>query len=337
MSTDPFRQIVDHLTEVIWMLEADLESVVYVNPAYESVVGVTPDCDPAAVIHPDNEREAREWLADIEADIADGDPKAEYVLQVNVGDGETERWLETVGVPVFDDEEMIGLAGISSDVTEYVERERQLEEQVERLDQFASMVSHDLRNPLSVALSHLELMRAGNESASVETAIDALERIETITDELLDLAQGNGEIGERERVSLAEVSQGAWENVDTRSATMDVDPAVTAEADPAKLRTLFENLFRNAVGHGGDNVTVTVGPLEDVDGFFVADDGPGIDPSDHERVFDHGYSTGYGGTGVGLTIVERIATAHGWGVSLIESENGGARFEFRDREPEGDL
>ncbi|WP_169051799.1 sensor histidine kinase [Halorhabdus amylolytica] len=111
---------------------------------------------------------------------------------------------------------------------------------------------------------------------------------------------------------------------------------MTADADPAKLRTLFENLFRNAVGHGGDNVTVTVGPLEDVDGFFVADDGPGIDPSDHERVFDHGYSTGYGGTGVGLTIVERIATAHGWDISLIESENGGARFEFRDREPEAD-
>ncbi|WP_136688402.1 histidine kinase dimerization/phospho-acceptor domain-containing protein [Halorhabdus amylolytica] len=208
MSTDPFRQIVDHLTEVIWMLEADLESVVYVNPAYESVVGVTPECDPAAVIHPDNEREAREWLAEIRADIADGNPKREYVLQVNVGDGETERWLETVGVPIVEDGEMVGLAGISSDVTEYVERERQLEEQVERLDQFASMVSHDLRNPLSVALSHLELMRAGNESASVETAIDALERIETITDELLDLAQGNGETGERERVSLTEVSRG---------------------------------------------------------------------------------------------------------------------------------
>ncbi|WP_167879993.1 PAS domain-containing sensor histidine kinase [Halorhabdus rudnickae] len=335
MQRDPFRQIVDHLTEVIWMLDADLEGIVYVNPAYESVVGVSPDCDPAAVIHPENTTAAREWLTAIRNDVAAGDPDREYVLEVTVGEGDDERHLETVGVPVFDDGGVVGLAGISSDVTEFVERERQLEEQVERLDQFASMVSHDLRNPLSVALSHLELMRAGNESASVETAIDALERIETITDELLDLAQGNGETGESERVSLAEASRHVWENVDTRSATLDVDPAATVDADPAKLRTLFENLFRNAVGHGGDHVTVTVGPLAE-GGFFVADDGPGIDPDDHERVFEHGFSTGYSGTGVGLTIVDRIATAHGWDVSVTESDGGGARFEFHDRDLSAD-
>ncbi|MFB6201360.1 MAG: PAS domain S-box protein [Halorhabdus sp.] len=220
MMGDPYRQIVDHLTEVIWMLDGDLDSVVYVNPAYESVVGATPECDPATVIHPDNEREAREWLAEIRADIADGDLEREYVLQVNGDDGQTERWLETVGVPVFDDGEVLGLADISSDVTEYVERERQLEAQVERLDQFASMVSHDLRYPLSVAMSHLEVLAVGNESASIETAIETVAHIETITGELLELAQGSLEIGEREAVSLAEVSWEAWEHIDSRSAPL---------------------------------------------------------------------------------------------------------------------
>ena len=326
--SDPFRQLVDNLTEVIWMLDGDLESLVYVNPAYESVVGLPPDCDPASVIHPDNQSDAREWLAEIKRDVDTGDPQTEYVLQVEISDEDGERWLETIGVPIVEDGDVVGLAGLSSDVTEYVERERQLQSQVERLDQFATMVSHDLRNPLSIALSHLELLRTGNESGSVETAIDALERIESITDELLDLAQGDGDIDEREELSLAEVSREAWENIDIRSATLETDPSARVVANPNKLRTLFENLFRNAVGHGGNDVTVTVGSLPE--GFFVADTGPGIDPEDREQVFEHGFSTGYGGTGVGLTIVKRIATAHGWTVSVTNSDGGGARFEFRN-------
>jgi signal transduction histidine kinase len=72
-------------------------------------------------------------------------------------------------------------------------------------------------------------------------------------------------------------------------------------------------------------ITVTVG---DVDGgFFVADDGAGVPENERESVFQTGYSTGEG-TGVGLSIVEQVADAHGWSVRLVESEDGGARFEF---------
>jgi len=73
-------------------------------------------------------------------------------------------------------------------------------------------------------------------------------------------------------------------------------------------------------------VTVTVGSLED--GFYVADDGPGIPEADREKVFESGYSTDGDGTGLGLAIVRRIAQAHGWDVTLTTSESGGARFEF---------
>jgi signal transduction histidine kinase len=74
-------------------------------------------------------------------------------------------------------------------------------------------------------------------------------------------------------------------------------------------------------------VTVTVGGLPD--GFFVADDGPGIPPEDRERVFETGYSTSAEGTGFGLRIVREVAQAHGWDVSVTESDGGGARFEIR--------
>ena len=79
--------------------------------------------------------------------------------------------------------------------------------------------------------------------------------------------------------------------------------------------------------HGGADVTVTVGALDD--GFYVADDGHGIPESMRETVFEAGYSTAEDGTGFGLRIVERVADAHGWTVDAAESEGGGARFEVR--------
>ncbi|MFC7137933.1 sensor histidine kinase [Halobaculum litoreum] len=90
----------------------------------------------------------------------------------------------------------------------------------------------------------------------------------------------------------------------------------------------MENLLRNAVDHGGDGVTVTVGDCDG--GFFLEDDGPGIDTVEGGDVFEAGISTANGGTGFGLAIVSRIVDAHGWSVDVTESESGGARFEITD-------
>ena len=92
-----------------------------------------------------------------------------------------------------------------------------------------------------------------------------------------------------------------------------------------RLGRLLENLFRNALEHGGTDVTVTVRLLED--GLAVEDDGPGVPESERERLFDAGYSTTERGTGFGLRIVRQIADEHGWDVTVGESATGGARFE----------
>jgi len=81
-------------------------------------------------------------------------------------------------------------------------------------------------------------------------------------------------------------------------------------------------------GEGSAEITVTVGALE-TGGVYVADDGDGIPPSERETVFDPGYTRTEQGTGLGLAIVERIVDAHGWQVSVTESDRGGARFEIR--------
>lgn len=91
------------------------------------------------------------------------------------------------------------------------------------------------------------------------------------------------------------------------------------------MKQILDNLLRNAVEHGGEGVTVTVGDLED--GFYVADSGAGIPEDERERVFEHGYSRS-GGTGLGLDHVQESVAAHGWEISVTESETGGARFEI---------
>jgi PAS domain S-box-containing protein len=209
---------------------------------------------------------------------------------------------------------------ISRDVTERRERERDLE-------RFASVLSHDLRNPLNVAQGRLDLARAECDSEHLEQVGDAHERMNDLIDSLLDLARG----GETtvDTVSLAATVEEAWANVDTGGATLESTVTAAIRADRSRLAQLFENLFRNSVTYGAadeiSDVTVAVGPLPD--GFYVADDGAGIPEAEREAVFEAGYS-GDGGTGFGLSIVERVAEAHGWSVRLAPAEDGGARFEF---------
>ncbi len=247
-------------------------------------------------------------------------------------------------VPLERGEQNVEGYAIYTDITGRRERERELARQNERLDAFASMVSHDLRNPLNVAQGHLEFAREECPDARVflDTVETAHDRIETLIDGLLTLARQGQTVDELERVDLREVVEDSWNTVPTDGASLDVVESGAVRADRDRLQHLFENLFRNAVDHGARGslsesddgqsgaataVTVRVGLTPA--GFFVADDGRGIPESARQSVFEWGYSTRSGGTGLGLAIVREIAAAHGWTVEATESAEGGARFEFR--------
>ncbi|TKX75203.1 histidine kinase [Halorubrum sp. GN11_10-6_MGM] len=218
-----------------------------------------------------------------------------------------------------------------------LERQRaadRLERERDRLDEFASVVSHDLRNPLTTARGRVDLLADDCDSEHVEPVQRALSRMETLIENLLMLAREGGGVDEVGRVDLVALAGDAWETTDSRGGALRtaVDE-FELRADEPRLRQLLENLFRNAVEHGAaeagsDGVTVTVGPLADGDGFYVADDGPGIPEDEREKVFESGYTTASGGTGFGLDIVSQIADGHGWEVRATESDEGGARFEF---------
>jgi signal transduction histidine kinase len=143
--------------------------------------------------------------------------------------------------------------------------------------------------------------------------------------DLLTLARQGNAVGETETVGLGSVARAAWETVDTAAATLSVDDDGTFTADRDRVVELFENLFRNAITHGGADVSVTVGTTPD--GFYVEDDGVGIPAAERDDVFEHGYTTHSEGTGFGLAIVREIVTAHDWSIAAVEPAGTGARFE----------
>lgn len=212
------------------------------------------------------------------------------------------------------------------------ERERELSHKNDRLEEFAGIVSHDLRNPLNLAQGHLELLREECESPHLDDVGAAHERMHELIENVLALSR-HGALRDVGPVDLEIPVRRAWASVPGDGATLHIDDLQTVRADEAALVRLFENLFRNAVEHVGEGVTVTVGPLADGDGIYVEDDGPGVPADERDRLFEPSYTTSPDGTGFGLAIVEEIASAHGWTVSVTDGTDGGARFEFARREP----
>ncbi|MFD1587113.1 histidine kinase N-terminal 7TM domain-containing protein [Halorientalis brevis] len=241
--------------------------------------------------------------------------------------------------PLSDEHDnVIGRLFLVNDVTEQKRRQQELERRNEQLEQFANVVSHDLRNPLNVASGKLELGMVNDEPEHFEDVKEAHERMNRIIDDVLTLARQGQQVDDRMQVSLQSLATRAWRNVETADAQLQVVADCPFAADESRLLRAFENLFRNAIEHGRETTTVTVGQTED--GFYVADDGPGIPADERDDVFEDGYTTNEDGTGFGLSIVESIVEAHGWEIAVTESESGGARFEvtgiasLTDRQPQ---
>ncbi|MFB6309499.1 MAG: ATP-binding protein [Haloarculaceae archaeon] len=231
-----------------------------------------------------------------------------------------------------DTNEMLGYAVRFVDVTDLKERTRELQKKNERLEQFAATVSHDLRNPLNVATGYVEIVSNAadpddDEPLDIATALTYLEKIDVsldrmnaIIEDILALIEHADPVTDTEWVDFESVATAAWETVDTEAATLHIEGGGTIEADRDRLRRLLENLFRNAIDHVGEDVTIEVG-LTDGE-FYVVDDGPGIPEDDRDRIFEYGYTTGEGGTGLGLSIVSELAEAHGWNISLNPDADG---------------
>jgi len=370
-------EVAEQSGELLWVFSGDWTEIQFVNSRYETLYGRSVEslqANPA------------EFMTAIHSD--DQDRVIEAMQRVSAGESVTlefritrpddeQRWMRAEAKPIVEDGTVDRIVGASRDITERKRRESELsardrrrqalERQNERLEEFANVVSHDLRNPLDVARGQLELARMEHDSDHLEAVERALDRIGQLIDDLLTLARDGEAALDSEPVPLQTVVEQCWQTVETGDAVLELQTSAVVRADPSRLRQLFENLIRNSVEHGSTGSrprtddSVEHGPTPPTerqadtgeqrgtpslsrsqgtaaadltltvgeldDGFYVADDGVGIPADQRERVFEGGYSLA-SGPGFGLRIVDEIADTHGWSVAATESDDGGARFEI---------
>ncbi|TYT62800.1 PAS domain-containing sensor histidine kinase [Natrialba swarupiae] len=320
----------------VWINTLDEEgNVTLWNRAAEEISGypaadVVGDDDIWTRLYPDDDYR-EEILRSVE-EILQGEKAVEsFETTIETRDG-AERIISWNSHAIVDSEgERQGSVAVGRDVTERRERERQLRRQNERLNEFSNIVSHDLRNPLTIAQGYLGLARTECDSDHLEDVDIALTRIDQIVNQTLALARHGRTIDKKESTDLAQLAEHCWETVDTARGELVIDDLPRTNADPRAVRHLFENLFRNTIEHGGDDVTVRVGPCED--GFYVEDDGVGLPADLADEIFEPVASGGGDSAGLGLAIVKRIVEAHGWRIRATESTSGGARFEIAGIDP----
>jgi PAS domain S-box-containing protein len=250
---------------------------------------------------------------------------AEHRMKTADGDW---KWIRDVG-KIFErnqNDDPVRAVGIHIDINEQKSYEQSLEQERDRLDQFAGIVSHDLRNPLNVAQGGISLAQQECDSEHLDAATKAVDRSFELIEDMLDFARAGQAIRETEPVAIHDCANECWDMVETADADIKVDVESIIQADRMRLRQLLENLFCNAVEYGHKDVAVRIGSLPG--GFYVEDDGPGIPQDERQEVWESGYSGCKNETGFGLSIVKEIVTAHDWEIRITEGSDGGARFEI---------
>ncbi|WP_424017103.1 response regulator [Halorientalis pallida] len=333
-----FSKLIEHSTDVISIISPDARFE-YLSPSAEHILGY----EPAEMVgeyifdyaHPEDRDEAMEKFFET---VKDPDKQPTVEFRFKHPDG---SWpvLESRGRNLLDDPDVQGFVVNSREITELREHEQELKRQNDQLEVIRSVVSHDLKNPLNVAKTTLDLATEDFEDPDrredVPEHLDrlgrALDRMDVIISDMLTMAQQGQRVAETEPIDLEATVRAAWEMAGGDDATLELADTPTIRADESRLQQLLENLFHNSTHHADTDVTVTVGTTAAADtdddasivGLYVEDDGPGIPEDEQEKVFESGYSTAEEGSGFGLAIVEQIAKAHGWEVEITDP--GGTR------------
>lgn len=321
---DRFQKLVEHSTDVISIVDASGRWE-YMTPSAERVLGYTPEELIGEIgfeyTHPDDREKTMATFATA-VESPELIPETEFRFAHSSGEW---IWTHNYARNMLDDPLINGFIVHTREITDRKEDELELERQNNRLDEFAEIVSHDLRNPLLVTRGYLAMVKEECDSEHIPVMERNLDRMERIVDRSLTLVKSGRSILEYESIDLGDVIETCCSHLQTGSVEVVLETDVRLEANADQLEILVENLLKNAINHGGSDVQVRFGILPG--GFYVEDDGPGF-ADDPETMFESGYSTVEDGIGLGLTICQHIADAHDWDLQAMEAESGGARFEI---------
>lgn len=221
---------------------------------------------------------------------------------------------------------------------------RELTSKNEEMESFIYSVSHDLKSPVVTMQSFVNMLREDIRDGATDDIEDSLSRIENATsrmsriiEELLELSRVGHVVAHLTPVSLnkilAELAEALEPMLSAKQARLTIDGDIPmVMGDPIALFKLFDNLIVNAIKYGcpepGMNIRVHVSAKRTTVLIGVSDDGPGIAQEHHQRIFAlfQRLGTVAEGTGIGLSLVSKIARAHK-GDAWVESEPGrGATF-----------
>jgi PAS domain S-box-containing protein len=316
------------------ILEANVESERLLGISQDEHQGRYIDGQEWQIIRPDGSSMPAEEYASVRALQED-----RLIKDVEMGivkPDETVTWINVTAAPLMDDRVVITY----NDITE-------LKRSNEELEQFAYVISHDLREPARMVKSYLELLESRyqgqlDEKADIfiDHAVDGAERMQEMINALLDLAR----IGTRGKEPVPTDAEAVLERtlrslgraIKEAEAEVTHDPLPTVMADKAQLAQVFQNLIANGIKFRREDVPPHVHVSAEREGqewlFSVADNGIGIDPEQAARLFQifqrlHTQEE-YEGTGIGLALCKRIVERHG-GRIWVESEVGeGSTFTF---------
>lgn len=335
----------------IWYLEDEARYAAFVAATEERVVPVLPNLvlDAGQPV----------WFGDFAADDAFG--RRESALEGGLRSGLGFPILigtRSVGVleffadrPTEPDPALLGvMAQIGVQLGRVVERDRaraELERSNADLEAFAYLASHDLTEPLrSVAgfVSLLERRYAADLDDEareiIAYAVDGVQRMQTMIDDLLRYARAGTDDLRPERVELRAVVDAALRDVESAvietGATIEVGELPEVRADSGQLERVFQNLLGNAMKYAPPDVlphvTIATRALDDAWELTVADNGIGIAAEDAERAFEMfarvGARSEQHGTGLGLAIARRIVERHGGRLWVEPRAGGGSVFRL---------
>jgi len=245
----------------------------------------------------------------------------------HVTPGGSDIHLSTTKAPWYDDEGQVrGVVGISIDVTDETHDTDAAARQTAHLDDIEQAVRTAIVDPVERVRQELDVGTERDDADRLADARRSVETVERAARAVRRLARDSQPPTELETVDVGGVAEETWQALDPEQATLSVELDEVTVADRGRLKDLYEALFENALNHAGPAVTVRIGSHND--GFFVEDDGPGVDPAETERVLDVGYSSVGRAAGLGLPLVAHVADSFGWVTTVCEGTDGGFRVEF---------
>lgn len=280
--------------------------------------------------------------ADLQRDIAavrGGEPRIEREVTTDTGDAYIVRLLPYTtaeGRPDGVSLSFVDVGELKRTYAQLARRNAELAEANEELERFAYLASHDLKAPvrgcshvLGFLREDLDAVLTPDQSAQFDTAIQRLRQMETMLRELLDYARLGQDAPRAEAIDVAALLEETISLLQP-PAGFEIrlrEPLPAIEAPPALVALVFRNLINNALKHHHRATGRIVVQGERTNGraeFFVSDDGPGIDPAMHKRIFEpfRKLDPGGAGTGMGLAFVKRALERADGGIEIIASGPG---------------